>query len=329
MPQLSALSLAPVRQGQNHFQAIESMVKLAQEVEKIGYRRFWIAEHHNMPSLASSATQLLILRTLENTRSIRVGSGGVMLPNHSPLLVAEQYGTLAVLYPDRVDLGLGRAPGTDQMTAAALRRQQPHVSHEFPNDIQELQRYFGAPEQQGYVRAFPGEGLGVPLYILGSSTESAYLAAELGLPYAFAAHFAPRMLEAALEIYRREFKPSEVLDRPYVIVALNAALADTDEEARHLFTTTEQFALNVVRGTRFPVLPPVGSMDGLWTPDEEAYVRQFTSCSVVGSPESAAAQMAALQTRLRADEWMVTGYIFDEAAQYRSYRMLKEVIDAV
>ena len=325
---VSMLNLVPVRAGQSNAEAIQSMIALAREAEKLDYVRYWIAEHHNTRSLVSSATQLLIGHTLAHTDKIRVGSGGVMLPNHSPLMVAEQYGTLATIYPDRVDLGLGRAPGTDQMTAAALRRSERDVALNFPSDVRALQRYFGPADAQGYVRAFPGVGLEVPLYILGSSTESAYLAAELGLPYVFAAHFAPRMLEMALDIYRREFKPSAVLDKPEVIVCLNVIAADSDEEAAYLSTTQQQFFLNVVRNTRQPLQPPVETMQGVWTEAEETMARQMLSCSLVGGKESVAAQFEALQTRLRADEIMAVSYIYDEAKQYHSYRLLKEIASA-
>ncbi|MFV2030635.1 LLM class flavin-dependent oxidoreductase [Neisseria sp. S1] len=326
MKAVSMLNLVPVRAGQTNAEAIGSMVKLAKEAEKLGYARYWIAEHHNTGSLVSSATQLLIGHTLAHTETIRVGSGGVMLPNHSPLLVAEQYGTLATIYPNRVDLGLGRAPGTDQLTAAALRRNERDVSLNFPDDVRALQRYFGPADKQGYVKAFPGVGLEVPLYILGSSTESAYLAAELGLPYVFAAHFAPRMLEMAVEIYRRGFKPSAVLDKPEVIVCLNAIVADSDEEAAYLATSQEQFFLNVVRNTRNPLPLPVESMEGVWSHAEEAMVRQMLSESLVGSKESVAKQLESFQSRLHADEVMAVSYIYDEEKQYRSYSLLKEIV---
>ncbi len=328
MTTVSMLNLVPVRAGQTNAEAIQSMITLAQQAEALGYARYWIAEHHNTQSLVSSATQLLIGHTLAHTDTIRVGSGGVMLPNHSPLLVAEQYGTLATIYPERVDLGLGRAPGTDQMTAAALRRNERDVSLNFPADVRALQRYFGPADAQGYVKAFPGVGLDVPLYILGSSTESACLAAELGLPYVFAAHFAPRMLEMALEIYRREFKPSAVLDKPEVIVCLNVIAADSDEEAEYLATTQQQFFLNVVRNTRQPLQPPVETMQGVWTEAEEAMARQMLSCSLVGGKASVAAQLEEWQTRLRADEIMAVSYIYDESKQYHSYRLFKEIASA-
>ena len=327
MPRLSVLNLAPLREGQNHAEAIAAMVRLAQHAENLGYQRYWIAEHHNMPYLASSATQLLIGHTLAHTNHIRVGSGGVMLPNHSPLMVAEQYGTLATLYPNRVDLGLGRAPGTDQLTAAALRRNERNVSMHFPDDVRQLQRYFAPADRQGAVRAYPGVGLEVPLYILGSSPDSAYLAAELGLPYVFAAHFAPRFLDMALDIYRREFKPSAVLDKPEVMVCLNVIVAESDAEAELLATSQQQFFLNVVRAGQRALQPPVSSMDGLWTPDERAAAQQMLACSLVGSRQTVAHQLEALQIRLRADELMVVSYVFDEQKQLDSYRMLKEIVE--
>lgn len=325
---VSVLNLVPIRAGQTPAEAIQSMIDLAQEVERIGYQRYWIAEHHNAASLVSSATQVLISHVLTHTKTIRVGSGGVMLPNHSPLLVAEQYGTLATIYPNRVDLGLGRAPGTDQHTALALRRNMRDVSFDFPQDVQTLQRYLGPADKQGYVRAFPGVGLEIPLYILGSSTDSAYLAAQLGLPYVFAAHFAPRMLESALEIYRREFQPSKVLAQPYVIVCLNVIAADTDEEAQLLATTQQQFFLNIVRNTHQPLQAPQKDMAQVWQPGEQAAVAAMLDCSLIGGKASVASQLEALQNRLHADELMVVSYIYDEAKQYHSYRLLHEIAAA-
>lgn len=323
---VSVLNLVPLRKGQNRAQAIEAMIELAQETERIGYTRYWITEHHNMPSLASSATQVLIGHTLAHTDSIRVGSGGVMLPNHSPLLVAEQYGTLATIYPDRVDLGIGRAPGTDRPTANALRRNEHNLPLSYPNDVQMLQRFFRSSDEQGYVRAFPGVGLHVPIYMLGTSTESAKLAAELGLPFVFAAHFAPHLLESALDIYRREFKPSDVLEKPYVIVCLNVIAADTDEEARFLSGTQQQFLANTIKNTHLPLQPPVPETQIEWSSEEErAAVNEMLSCSLIGSKESVAAQLEALQTRLRADEIMVVSYIYDKQKQYRSYRLFHEI----
>lgn len=328
MTRVSALNLVPVREGQSHAQAIESMLTLAQVAESLGYHRYWISEHHNMSNLLSAATQVLVGHVLAHTRTIRAGAGGVMLPNHSPLIVAEQYGTLATIHPGRVDIGLGRAPGTDYQTATALRRRKSDVAERFPEDVQQLQRFLGPAEQQSAVRALPGMGLQLPLYILGSSTESAALAAALGLPYAFAAHFAPTMLEAALDTYRRNFKPSAAQPTPYVIVALNVIAAETDEQARYLATSQQQFFLNVIRDTRQPLQPPVDTMAGIWSESEEAMVAQMLACSLIGSQDSVAAQFADLQQRLHADELMVVSYIHDEALQHAAYRMFRDIAAA-
>lgn len=326
MTRLSVLNLVPVRQGQSNADAIASMVRLAQATEELGYDRYWIAEHHNTPNLLSSATQVLVGHVLERTQRMRVGSGGVMLPNHSPLVVAEQYGTLATIFPGRVDLGLGRAPGTDQRTAEVLRRQKADLAEHFPDDVRALQRYFGPLHGQGMVTAPLCAELEVPLYILGSSTESAYLAAELGLPYAFAAHFAPRMLEQALDIYRHYFRPSKVLAKPYVIVCLNVIGATSDEEANHLVTSQQQLFLSVVRNSRQPLMPPVDSMDGIWSAGEAAMAGQMLACSLIGGPESLTEQTQVLQDRLQADELMAVSYIFDEEKQLASYRLFAEVV---
>lgn len=257
---VSALNLVPIRKGTDANQAIEDMVELAQALDQFGYNRYWIAEHHNTTSLVSSATVILMKHVLENTENIRVGSGGIMLPNHAPLVVAEQFGTMATIYPDRLDLGLGRAPGTDMMTADALRRSSHDAVFQFPKDIEDLLTYFGPEEEQHFVRAFPGIGTEVPLYILGSSPNSAQLAARLGLPYVFAAHFAPKFLEEALTIYREEFQPSAYLDKPYVMVGLNVIAQDTDEEAFFEATTMQQFFLNIIRGSHDTLQPPVEDM---------------------------------------------------------------------
>ncbi|WP_280522603.1 LLM class flavin-dependent oxidoreductase [Moraxella bovis] len=256
---------------------------------------------------------------------MRVGSGGVMLPNHSPFVVAEQYGTLASLYPDRVDLGLGRAPGTDPATARAIRRHQDEFAMSFPSDIKELQFYFGNDDSDK-VRAYPAKGLNVPLYILGSSPESAYLAAELGLPYAFASHFAPRFLVQAVEIYRREFKPSDVLDKPKVIVGLNAIVADTDSEAKLLSTTSLQFLLNVVTGERSGMKPPTSDIESRIPPHTLSMAKSMTACSVIGSPQTVKAQLEQLQSRVNADEFMAVSYIYDKDKQARSYELLADVV---
>ncbi|MDO4427530.1 MAG: LLM class flavin-dependent oxidoreductase [Moraxella sp.] len=328
-PKLSALNLAPMRQGQNAKDAIDAMVRLAQFLESLDFKRFWIAEHHNMPHLASSATQILIAHTLSQTQKIRVGSGGVMLPNHSPLQVAEQYGTLKTLYGDRVDLGLGRAPGTDPITAMALRRGRADTSDQFPSDIADLQRYFGDDSVQGRVKAYPALGLNVPLYILGSSTESAYLAGRLGLPYAFAAHFAPRMLAAAVEIYRNEFKPSAVLNEPYMMICNNILVADSDDEAKFLATTQQQLFWDLVRGVSRGVCPPVPDMDALWSPQEKLAAQAMMNTSIIGDKDSVKQQLTHFQAKYQADELIVINYVFDEDKQLKSYSLLNEVVKSL
>jgi luciferase family oxidoreductase group 1 len=324
---VSVLNLAPIREGQNEKEAIQAMVDLAIATEQMGYERYWIAEHHNTPTLVSSATAILIKHTLEHTSTIRVGSGGIMLPNHSPLVVAEQFGTMATIYPDRLDLGLGRAPGTDMMTASALRRSQHDSVYTFPEDVNELLKYFGPIERQTNVKAYPGVGKNVPIYILGSSTDSAYLAAKLGLPYAFASHFAPRYMEEAISIYRSRFQPSEYLDKPYMLVCLNVIGTENDEEARREMTTMQQFFLNVVRGTSRPMQPPVDSMDGIWTEHEALMASSMTSVTLAGSKESIKNQLTNFQEKYNVDELMAVSYIFDPEKQKRSYEILKEVVD--
>ncbi|WP_053364619.1 LLM class flavin-dependent oxidoreductase [Bacillus sp. FJAT-27251] len=324
---VSVLNLAPIRQGQRPKDAIQSMVELAQATEEMGYKRYWIAEHHNSPTLVSSATSILINHTLEHTNTIRVGSGGIMLPNHSPLVVAEQFGTLATMYPGRLDLGLGRAPGTDMMTASALRRSQNDSVYTFPDDVEALLTYFGPEEKQNYVKAYPGVGTNVPVYILGSSTDSAYLAASMGLPYVFASHFAPRYMEEAISIYRRRFQPSQYLDKPYMMVCLNVIAAESDEEAEHLSTSMKQFFLNVVRGSQNPLLPPVDTMDGIWNPMEKEMAESMSSVTLMGSKESVRDQLTAFQEHYHLEELMAVSYIFDPEKQKRSYGILKEVVD--
>lgn len=324
---VSVLNLAPIRKGQSPKQAIDAMVDLAQATEKMGYTRYWIAEHHNTPTLVSSATSLLIKHTLEHTSTIRVGSGGIMLPNHSPLVVAEQFGTMATIYPNRVDLGLGRAPGTDMKTANALRRSKNDSVYTFPDDVKALLTYFGPEEHQSYVKAYPGVDTNVPIYILGSSTDSAYLAASLGLPYVFASHFAPRFMEEAISIYRKNFQPSEYLDRPYMMVCLNVIAAETDDEAKRLSTSMQQFFLNVVRGSQNPLQPPVESMEGLWSPMEEEMAASMTSVTLQGSKETIRQQLTRFQSIYQVDEIMAVSYIYDPDKQMRSYEILKEVVD--
>ncbi|MEH6904782.1 LLM class flavin-dependent oxidoreductase [Neobacillus drentensis] len=324
---VSVLNLAPIRKGQSSSQAIEAMVDLAQAVEKMGYQRYWIAEHHNTATLVSSATSILIKHVLEHTSTIHVGSGGIMLPNHSPLVVAEQFGTMATIYPNRVDLGLGRAPGTDMMTASALRRSKNDSVYTFPDDVQALLTYFGPGEKQSYVKAYPGVGTNIPIYILGSSTDSAYLAASLGLPYVFASHFAPRYMEEAISIYRSRFQPSEYLDKPYMMVCLNVIAAETDEEAQFLSTTMQQFFLNVVRGTQNPLQPPVENLDEIWTPMEKEMAASKQSVTLLGSKETVRQQLTKFQEYYNVDELMAVSYIYDTEKQKRSYEILKEVVD--
>jgi luciferase family oxidoreductase group 1 len=324
---VSVLNLAPIRKGQSPSQAIEAMVDLAQAVEKMGYQRYWIAEHHNTATLVSSATSILIKHVLEHTNTIKVGSGGIMLPNHSPLVVAEQFGTMATIYPNRVDLGLGRAPGTDMMTASALRRSKNDPVYTFPNDVQALLTYFGPADQQSYVKAYPGVNTNIPIYILGSSTDSAYLAASLGLPYVFASHFAPRYMEEAISIYRNRFKPSEYLEKPYMMVCLNVIAAETDEEAQFLSTTMQQFFLNVVRGTQNPLQPPVENLDELWSPMEKEMAASKQSVTLIGSKETVRQQLTKFQDYYNVDELMAVSYIYDTEKQKRSYEILKEVVD--
>src|SRR5271154_1677421 len=291
MVPLSVLDLSPVVQGGDAAPALRNSVDLARHAEEWGYRRFWLAEHHGMPGIASAATAVVIGHVAEGTKTIRVGSGGIMLPNHAPLVIAEQFGTLASLFPGRIDLGLGRAPGTDQATARALRRDLGANADRFPEDVLELQHYFEEPEpghpypQKG-IRAFPGTGLRVPLWLLGSSTFSAELAAELGLPFAFASHFAPADMMAALHLYRRHFKPSSQLARPYAMLGLNAIVADPDAEARRLFTSVQQAFTNLRRGTPGQIPPPIDDIDAYWSPAEKASASMTLLVSAVGSPET-------------------------------------------
>lgn len=325
---VSVLNLGPIRQGESIKDAIRSMVDLAQVTEKMGYERYWIAEHHNTSTLISSATSILIKHVLEHTEKIRVGAGGVMLPNHAPLVVAEQFGTMANIYPNRLDLGLGRAPGTDMLTASALRRSHDEDSvYSFPKDIRELLQYFGSEKVQGHVKANIAMNTNVPIYILGSSPNSAYLAAELGLPYAFASHFAPRYMEEAISIYRKEFKPSNYLGSPYMIVCLNVIAADSDKEAKREVTTMQQFFLNIVRGTENPLLPPVNNMDEIWSHEEKAAVSSMTSVTFSGDKDSVRKQLTNFQEKYNVDEIMAVTYIYDEEKQKRSYKIFKEIVE--
>ena len=323
---LSVLDLAPIVEGGSATQAFANSLSLARHAERLGYRRFWLAEHHNMPGIASAATAVLIGHVAGGTSRIRVGAGGVMLPNHAPLQVAEQFGTLGSLYPGRIDLGLGRAPGTDQAATRALRRYY-QGAEEFPADVAELLRYFEPAVPGQPVRAVPGEGVEVEAWILGSSLFGAGLAAALGLPYAFASHFAPDALEQALELYRRQFRPSARLQQPHVMLAMNVVAADSDAEAARLFTTQQQAFVNLRRGHPGLVPPPLASgeaMDAWCTPAERAMVDRARACSVVGAPATVREGMAAFVARHRPDELIVTANVHDHAARLRSYELAME-----
>lgn len=315
---LSILDLAPVCEGSTPRQAFANMLELAQHADRWGYHRYWLAEHHNMPGIASAATAVLIGHVAGATSRIRVGSGGVMLPNHSPLQVAEQFGTLASLYPDRIDLGLGRAPGTDQPTARALRRYFDSAD-QFPQDVAELLHYF-APVQPGQtVQAVPGGGIPVPVWLLGSSLFSARLAAQMGLPFAFASHFAPDAMDEALALYRRDFRPSEHLQQAYAILALNVVASDSEAESKRLFTSQQQAFVNLRRGTPGLIPAPVDDIEAFWAPHEKAGVERALACSTVGDAEQVAEGLVAFAERHRPDEMMLAANIHDPAARLRSF----------
>jgi luciferase family oxidoreductase group 1 len=328
MVPFSVLDLSPIAQGGTVADALHRSRALAQHAERLGYRRYWLAEHHNLPGIASAATAVVIGHVAAGTTTIRVGSGGIMLPNHAPLVIAEQFGTLAALFPGRIDLGLGRAPGTDPLTARALRRGQPNSADSFPHDVMELQAYFQPAQPGQAVQAVPGAGLAVPIWLLGSSLFSAGLAAALGLPFAFASHFAPDHLDDALELYRSEFQPSDVLAQPYAVAAIAVFAADTDAEAARLFTSLQQSFVQLRRGTPGPLPPPVDRMDGLWTPAEQAGVSHAFREAVVGSRATVQRGLAAFLRRTRVDELMVTAAIFDPAARLRSFELVAQVRDA-
>jgi luciferase family oxidoreductase group 1 len=322
MVPISILDLAPICLGSDAATALRNTLDLAQHAEGWGYRRFWLAEHHNMPGIASAATSVVIAHVAGGTKTIRVGAGGIMLPNHSPLVIAEQFGTLAALFPGRIELGLGRAPGTDGLTARALRRDFDAGAEDFPRDVVELQAYFKPVQPGQRIRAVPGAGLEVPIWLLGSSLYSAQLAAVLGLPFAFASHFAPDLLQQAASIYRARFQPSESLARPYVMLGLNVFAADTDAEARRLFTSVQQAFVTLRRGEPGPLPPPVDTMDGRWSEAEKATAEHTLKYSIVGSPETVRRGLADFASRERPDEIMATAMIFDHAARLRSFEIL-------
>jgi luciferase family oxidoreductase group 1 len=323
---LSVLDLSPIVEGGSAAQALRNSLDLARHAERLGYRRYWVAEHHNMDGVASSATAVLVGQIAAVTSTLRVGSGGVMLPNHAPLVIAEQFGTLATLYPGRIDLGLGRAPGTDRATMRALRRHLDASDEEesFPRDVMELQHYLGPPSPEQTVRAIPGSGTEVPIWLLGSSLYSAQLAAHLGLPFAFASHFAPDLLLQALEVYRARFKPSARWPTPHAMVGVNVACAASDDEAARLFTSIQLRFLGMARGRRGPLPAPIDPtlLETLWHPQEKAQVQRMLAASAVGSPDSVREQLAALVAQTGADELIVAGAIFDHAARVASYERL-------
>jgi len=325
MTPISILDLSLITEGGDAAQALRNTRDLAQHAERWGYRRYWVAEHHNMPGIASAATSVVISHVASGTSTIRVGSGGIMLPNHAPLVIAEQFGTLESLYPGRIDLGIGRAPGTDRMTAYALRRTLSGDVDHFPQDVLELQNYF-RDAQLSYVRAVPGTGLHVPIWILGSSFYGAQLAAALGLPYSFASHFAPAVLMQAIEVYRTRFQPSEQLATPYVMLGFNVFAADTDEEARYLRSSAQQSILNSRRGHPSRLPPPVEDFESRLSPPEIALLREAHACSVAGSPETVRKGLEAFIAQTEADEIMVSSHIFDHAARLRSFEIVAEVM---
>ena len=323
--QFSILELAPVRDDKTIQFSLHHALELAQRAEKLGYARFWLAEHHNMDGIASSATAVLLGYILANTQTLKVGSGGIMLPNHAPLVVAEQFGTLATLYPDRIELGLGRAPGTDQTTMRALRRGRQETEDQFPQDVLEILHYFKEPEPQQRIVATPGQGTHVPVWLLGSSLFSAQLAARLGLPYSFASHFAPRMLGQAIQLYRDNFQPSEYLDRPYVSMGVPTVVAATDEEAQFLATSAYQRDLGLMRGQSLKLKAPVASLDGLWSPAEKMSVDNFYAMGQIGSPSTVKAGLEQLLSRYEVDEFIFTCDVYDTEKRLQNFDYLMQL----
>lgn len=324
---LSILDLVPVVLGETPREALQKSLDLARNAERFGYTRYWVAEHHNMTGIASAATSVVIGYLASGTKTIRVGSGGIMLPNHAPLIIAEHFGTLESLYPGRIDLGVGRAPGTDQLTVRALRR-DPRRADTFPQDVLELQSYLARVEPgrpRAAVRAVPGRGTEVPIWMLGSSTFGAELAAALGLPYAFASHFAPEVLFEALDIYRAQFRPSKQLDHPYAMVGVNVVAADSDEQARRLFTTVQQSFTNLVRGAPGQLQPPIDDIEQYWSPPEKYQATRMLKYSIVGSPETVRRDLESLVAKTNADELMIVTSIHDHAARVRSYEMVADL----
>jgi luciferase family oxidoreductase group 1 len=326
MMPFSVLDLSPIVEGASPADALRNSLELARHAEALDYRRFWLAEHHNMPGIASAATAVVIGHVAAGTHSIRVGSGGVMLPNHAPLVIAEQFGTLASLFPGRIDLGLGRAPGTDPVTARALRRDLAGSADQFPQDVQELQSYFEAPAGQA-TRAIPGAGLVVPIWLLGSSLFSAQLAAALGLPFAFAAHFAPELLLPALTVYRQRFQPSRILQRAYAMVCVNVIAADTDAQARRLFTSHQQAFTQLRRGRPGQLPPPIDDIESFWSGGEKAMLEQAMRYSFVGSAASVEQALRAFLKQVLVEELMVNVHVYDQVARRHSLTLTAAVRD--
>ncbi|GAB6388935.1 LLM class flavin-dependent oxidoreductase [Stutzerimonas marianensis] len=318
----STLDLAPIRDDGDAGLALRNSLALAQHVERLGFERFWVAEHHNMDGIASAATSVLIGYLASGTSRIRLGAGGVMLPNHAPLVIAEQFGTLEALYPGRIELGLGRAPGADQFTAHALRRDRMGSADDFPADVEELQLLLGPRQRNQRVIAMPGMGSNVPIWLLGSSLFSAQLAAAKGLPYAFASHFAPRYMHEAIRLYRDNFKPSEVLDKPYVMLGVPLMAADTDEQAEYLATTAYQRILALVRGQSLVLVPPVRSMQGKWLPHEQDAVGSFLGMALIGGPEKIRARLDVLLEQTQADELIFTCDFYETADRHRAFEIV-------
>lgn len=323
----SVLDLSPITEGSTAGAAFKNSLDLAQHAEKWGYNRYWVAEHHSMPGIASSATSVLIGYIAGGTNKIRVGSGGIMLPNHAPLVIAEQFGTLESLYPNRIDLGLGRAPGSDQLTANALRRGGKRDGSDFPEMLEDLRQFLRPYEQTGLpVRAIPGEGLNIPIWLLGSSGFSAKLAAELGLPFAFASHFSSDYTIPALQTYHQNFKPSKVLEKPYVMVGANIIISETEEKAQYLATSSQQQFLSLIRGRPTQMKPPVENMDEIWSPYERSVVQQQLKSSIIGTQEIVAAKLEAFLKETQADEVIVNTALYSHQERLESFKLLKEIV---